>query len=227
MSKANNMRLAAFQHADSFFPSGAVSFSWGLETMCNQGLVSTKQDLHGFIRAQLINRWSGFERPALVHAHAAARDFDKLEALDWLIEAQTLAAEQRDGSQRMGTALLTIHSKLMTPGAQAYRARVHNGQAAGHLPVAQGLVWSGLGFDAGLAQQMAAHGLCTSLLGAAIRLAVIGHVDAQQVLAELHPLIEEVLSRPVPEPDALHSFVPQTDIASMNHETDDMRLFAN
>ncbi len=227
MSEPGTIPLAAFQHVDSFFPSGAVSFSWGLETMSNQGLISSRQDLLQFIRAQLANRWAVFERPVMVHAHTAAGDLEALAALDWRVEAQTLAAEQRGGSRRMGAALLAIHVKLETPDAEEYLSRIHENQGAGHLPVVQGLVWQRIGFDALLIQRMAAHALCTGLLSAAVRLAIIGHFDAQRILADLHPVIEGLLSEAVVEPDAIHSFVPQTDIASMNHETDEMRLFAN
>lgn len=221
------MSLAAFQHLDSFFPSGAVSFSWGLEELSNRGLVTTRQDLFDFICAQLTHRWAGLDRPVLVHGHAAAFDFEALIDLDWLVEAQTLAVEQREGSRRMGAALLAIHTKLSTPGAKDYASRVREGFAAGHLPVVQGLLWGRLEFDSQLIQRMAAHGLCTGLLSAAVRLSVTGHVDAQHVLADLHPVIEEILTQEVADPGVLHSFVPQTEIASMNHETDEMRLFAN
>lgn len=227
MSSPATIPLAAFQHVDSFFPSGAVSFSWGLETMSNCGLVSSRKELLQFVRAQLTNRWAVFERPAMMLAHASADDVDAMADLDWRVEAQTLAAEQRDGSRRMGAALLAIHVKLETPDAASYLSRVQDGLAAGHLPVVQGLVWQRLGFDVPLVQRMAAHALCTGLLSAAVRLAIIGHFDAQGVLTELHPVIEELVHEPAAGPDALHSFVPQTDIASMNHETDEMRLFAN
>jgi urease accessory protein len=36
--------LAALQHADSFFPSGTASFSWGLEALRADGLVRTADD---------------------------------------------------------------------------------------------------------------------------------------------------------------------------------------
>ena len=221
------MLLAAFQQVDSFFPSGAVSFSWGLETLCGRGLVATREDLYGFIRGQLRNRWAGFDRPILVHAHASAGDFEALAELDRRVEAQVLAGEQRDGSRRMGAALLSVHAKLGTPGADAYAGRVRRGDALAHLPVVQGLVWGRLGLDGRVIQLMAAHGLCTGVLGAAVRLSIAGHVDAQRVLADLHPVIEEVLRRDIVAPDAIHGFAPQTEIASMNHETDELRLFAS
>ncbi len=227
MTKSADMTLAAFQHADSFFPSAAVSFSWGLEALSNRGLVATRDDLSKFVNAQLIHRWAGFDRPVLVHAHAAAPELAALAELDFLVEAQTLAREQREGSRRMGAALLSVHAKLATPGAEDFLSDVQRGDACGHLAVAQGLVWRQLGFDAELVQLMAAHGMCTGLLGAAVRLAIIGHVDAQLILREMHRSVENVLAQPVCGPDALNSFVPQTEIASMNHETDDMRLFAN
>jgi urease accessory protein len=41
------------QHADSFFPSGATSFSWGLETLCAEGAIQSASDLNTFIEGQL------------------------------------------------------------------------------------------------------------------------------------------------------------------------------
>ena len=41
--------LNVLQHGDSFFPSGSVSFSWGLEAMAGSGSLATSDDVQAFI----------------------------------------------------------------------------------------------------------------------------------------------------------------------------------
>lgn len=219
--------LSALQHADSMFPNGAVSFSWGLEALCNRGIVGGKDDLADFLLAHVEGRWADLDRPVVAHALAAGKDLGRLTVLDTLVEAQSLGAELRLGSTRMGLALLNVHRGLKTPLAAEYLQLVQEGSGFGHIAVAQGMLWGQLGLDAAQAQVMSAHGLCTGVLGAAVRLSVIGHMDAQAIHAWLLPRIEEVLRQPLCPPDELHSFTPQLEIASMNHETDEMRLFVN
>lgn len=219
--------LSALQHADTMFPNGAVSFSWGLEALCNRGIVASRDDLAEFLLTQIEGRWADLDRPVVAHALAAGKDLDRLAVLDALVDAQSLGAELRLGSTRMGLALLNVHRRLKTPLAAEYRQLVQDGFGFGHIAVVQGMLWGQLGFDAAQAQVMSAHGLCTGILGAAVRLSVIGHMDAQAIHAWLLPRIEEVLRQPLCPPEALHSFTPQIEIASMNHETDEMRLFVN
>ena len=58
-----------------------------------------------------------------------------------------------------------------------------------------------------------------------VRLALIGPVEAQAMIAALRQVIAAVLARPCPERP--HAFVPAAEIAVMRHETGDARLFAN
>ena len=73
----------------------------------------------------------------------------------------------------------------------------------------------------------AAHSLCTGLASAALRLGLLGHLEAQQVLTQVQPTILELLVEPAPLPDQVHGFSPLAEIAVMRHETQDLRLFAN
>lgn len=227
MSDAGIIGLAVLQHADSMFPSGAVSFSWGLEALCSRGMITGRDDLRDFMTAQIEGRWADIDRPMIWHAYHAERDVDRICYLDALIEAQTLSVEQRLGSKRMGGAMLAVHTRLGTPMAVDLGEIVRAGGAYGHLPVMQGVLWRQLGLSAENALVMSAHGLCVGMLGAAIRLSVVGHMDAQKIHTQLLELIEHVLCRPLCEAEAAHSFIPQIEIASMNHETDEMRLFVN
>lgn len=219
--------LALLQYGDSFFPSGAVSFSWGLETLCEDGRVASAPDVLSFLHGQLRQRWASCDRPALAAAYGAAKVPDALVEIDRLLEAQSLAAELRDGSSQSGRALLGVHEKLATPGAAAYRALVRSGQAPGHLAVVQGLVGRGVGLALGALEALSAHTLSVGLLGAALRLGVIGHVDAQRALQEARDVTADILAGPAPELEAMSAFTPEAEIATMRHETAETRLFAN
>ena len=219
--------LAALQHADSFFPSGAVSFSWGLEALRADGLVRTADDVALFIAALLRHRWATGDRPVLAAAHAGGNDLEAVRALDQLQEALALAHELRTGSRRMGAALLGVHARLGTRHAATYRTWVLADRAPGHVAVMQGLVWRGVGLELEVALTIAAHGFCIGLIGAALRLGLLGHVEGQRCLAGLHGPIAQVLESPLPGVDEISSFAPACDIALMRHEVQPGRLFAN
>jgi len=215
------------QYGDSFFPGGAVAFSWGLEGLLADRAILGTGDVSRFVRSQLRSRWATADRGVLAAAFLAAEDHDAVARVDWFQEAISLPAGLRRGSRRAGAALLAVHARLATPGIEAYRAGVRQGAAPGHLAVAQGLVYHGVGLDLAEAMTVSAHGLCVSVLGAAIRLGLLGHIEAQSMLAEIRASIVELIERPIPSLGEISSFTPVTDIAIMHHETQPVRLFSN
>ncbi len=217
--------LAALQHGDSFFPSGSLAFSWGLETLRNDGLLRGAEDVEWFVLDQLRHRWATFNRPVLVAAHCVADDPESLVRIDRLVEAMSLAGEARDGSRRAGAALLSVHENLGTEGALAYHERVKARRAWGHLAVVQGLVWRGAGLDETAASAVSGHTLCVGLLGAALRLGSIGHLDSQRSLARLRNEIVKLSAVPAPALEDMCICTPEADVASMRHENESTRLF--
>ena len=220
-------RLALLQHGDSFFPSGAISFSFGLETLSEDGRIDSAPAVASFLEAQLQARWATFDRGALVAAHRAAPDSAAVARVDALLEAATLATELREGSRRAGRALLKVHADLGTAGAGAYRALVAKGEASGHTAAVQGLVWRGAGLDVTAAETLSAHTFATGILGAAIRLGLFGHIGAQRILQDARDLVVRLLQEPAPDLDDLCASTPEAEIAVMRHETAATRLFAN
>jgi urease accessory protein len=225
----NDLRdgLALLQFGDSFFPTGAASFSWGLETLRADGLVRDAADLDAFIAAQLEHRWADFDRPAVVAAHRAGPDLDLVLEVDRQVEAGTLAREAREGGRRIGAALLKIHADLGTPGASAYRERVLAGQAPGQMATVQGLIASACGLDETAACALSAYGVAVGIVSAAIRMAIVGHVDGQRILARQRERAALLAEAPPPDAAQLQAYTPMTEIAIMRHETGSGRLFAN
>ena len=235
VSTATNIisQLSALQHADSFFPSGAISFSQGLETLYADREVKDAATLATFVEGQLLYRWASMEAPALVLAHRSAGDLAALVEIDAEVEAMSLATELREGSRRAGVALLSVHEKLGTTPASAYRLLIAEKKAFGHLPVAQGLVWWATGMSEQDARAISAHLLCTGSVSAALRLGVIGHLDAQRVLLKVRHTVVQLLSAPLASAATgaqgfdFRAYTPATEIAAMRHEVNDARLFAN
>jgi len=219
--------LTALQHADSFFPSGSMAFSWGLEGLFADGNVRSAKDVRGFLEGQLWLRWATCDRVFLVAAHRAADDLAEVASIDRELAAMTLPREMRDGAGRAGAALLGVHLRLGTSRAGAYRRLVRDGTAPGHLPVVQGLLLGAIGLDERVSCGIAAHMLCVGIASAALRLGIVTHVEAQSVLSGLRDGVAALLAEPVPPIAEARMFVPGTDIASTHHETQAGRLFAN
>ena len=219
--------LGALQYADSFFPSGSIAFSWGLETLRADGQIVSAQQVAQFLEGQLVHRWASFDAPALVAAMRAGGKLDRLSEIDDLVEAMTLATELREGSRRAGGSLLKVHASLGTQGAAEYRQRIAVRKARGHLPVAQGLLWHATGLSEDACRAVSAHTLCTGVVGAALRLGMIGHLDAQKTMLQVRPVLVELLRLPAGDLEELCAYVPHAEIAAMRHEVQDGRLFAN
>jgi hypothetical protein len=74
--------MALLQYGDSFFPSGAISFSWGLEALVSEGRIISFADAWGFISGQLHGRWASFDLPLVIAAHRANSDLGAVLAHD-------------------------------------------------------------------------------------------------------------------------------------------------
>jgi urease accessory protein len=219
--------LAALQHGDSFFPSGTISFSWGMETLVAEGAITSAADVRRFVEGQLTSRWATSDRPALVATYRAADALDEVANIDNKLDILALSREMRDGGRRAGGALLDVHSSLNTPQAGAYRDLVRVGRAPGQLAVVQGLVWRGVQVSEEMACAISAHVVCTSFVAVAIRLGLISHIAAQRILTGMRPVICKLLAGPILPLDRAGAYMPAAEIAMMRHETSRVRMFAN
>ena len=219
--------LTVLQFGDSFFHSGAVSFSWGLEGLSASGAVSDAEDLRAFVVGQLRARWAEFDRAIVVAAHRARMSLDEVAAIDDQAETQTPCAELRSGSRRMGEAMLSVFTRLGIGEAGAYRDRVKACQAFGHLPAMQGYLWGRAGLSEENAVALSAHSFATGLLGAGIRLGCLSHIDAQRILIEARQEAARLAARPLPPIGALSAYGIEAEIAVMQHANNSLRVFAN
>ena len=219
--------LRSLQHGDSFFPAGAIAMSGGLETLVDERRIDSAHAVENFVTGQLQCRWATMERPIVVAASRTCKNLEVLRDIDTQVEAQTLAAELRLGSMRSGRALLQVHAGLDTNNAEEFRQLIQKDRAIGHNMVVQGLVWGNVGLSENLIEAMSAHTFCVGLLGASLRLGVIGHTNAQAVLGRLHEMISETLKETSIPLEGVSAFSPEQEIAVMRHENSTHRLFLN
>ncbi len=224
--------LAALQLADSAFPSGAYTLSHGLETLVEDGIVRDADDLGRCLRAALLGRAAAGDLAALIAAHRAAEpemDLPTMIAIDRRLAASKLAAEDRDGSRRVGGRLVVEARRLATsPALDGLGAAIAAGTTPGMAAVAFGVAAGALGIPCRPAALAAGNALTTALVGAGVRLGRIGHADAQRLLRGAGPLIRRAVD--VAESTdwrALRPSAPGLDIAVARHETATGRLFAS
>ncbi len=218
--------LTALQYGDGQFPGGGFAFSWGLEVMVAEGRLA-RAGFADYLGGQLLQRWGRCDRVLVAHAHAAAGDLAACQALDDLAEALATVEAARTGSRRAGLALLGTHVRLGTPGAAGLRALADGQQLQGHLPVVQGVVLAGTGLAAAAALAVSGYTAASAVATAAIRLGLIGHLDAQRALQQVRPLLATLADAPVPPTDAICTLVPEADLAMMRHADLSLRLFSN
>src|SRR5262249_1209967 len=123
MSLSIHEVLLALQLADSGFPSGAFTFSWGIEGLAADGLIEAKQDGLENVEEQLHFHWGGFDRVLLTAAHTKTHE-SELTAIDQQAEASMPMAPLRVGSRRAGRRLLGIFAEMGFARAQSYKERI-------------------------------------------------------------------------------------------------------
>jgi len=217
--------LLALQFGDSAFPSGGFAFSWGLEGLAADGLIDGEDDVAEIIAQQLTSRWACMDRILLGRAYAAV-DLDAVVRVDLLAEAATLSAPMRAGSRRAGRALLGVCARLGVEGVAAYRDAAAGDGRLGHLAVAQGVVFRAVGMTLAMAEALSGWAVVSGLTSAAVRLGLIGHVQALKMAGALRAVLSGLLAAAVPEAAELSSFTPIVDIAVTRNAQRDMRMFA-
>jgi urease accessory protein len=217
--------LLALQLADSGFPSGAFTFSWGLEGLAADGLIESKQDVLEIVEEQVTFRWACLDRVFLAEAHATIDELSMLE-IDRRADASIPMAPLRIGSRRAGRRLLGIFAEMGFARAKAYRELIGRTADLGHLPVVQGLVFreAGLGLEA--ATLVSGWTTVSGLVSAAVRLGLVGHRDAQSILTGQRATLARTVSMPLPAGAKPWSFTPLLDIAIARNAGRTGRMFA-
>jgi len=220
------MRLLQF--GDSILPVGAFSFSNALESAVERGVVHDPATLRDWVGTATRQAASG-DAIALLHAHRSAcrSDLAGVISADHAVLERKLNEEARTMSTRMGRKLGELGERVVRDARiDAWLGAVREGRSPGSFPVGLGVVFAALGADE--ADAFAAHqyGVASMILGAALRLMRVDHMDTQSILFAIDAAAPEAYtSIRDKDLDDMSAFAPMTDILAAVHASAHVRMF--
>jgi urease accessory protein len=211
------------------FPTGAFSFSHGLEAAVESGAVRDRVSLQDWIRAVLTAGSGRIDANILRDAHRAAAEED-IEAL-LLANRRGVAfratAEMALETTALGGAFLaTCRAAWSEPFLGRWAATLDKGDGAVCYAAAVGAATARADIPLDLALTGYLQAMAANLVSAGLRLGLIGQTDGQRILAALEPVIVATVAAALRrEPSQFGSATFAVELASMAHETQYSRLF--
>lgn len=212
------------------YPTGAFSYSHGLEWAVEAGEVRDVDELVDYVSAVLSRGGAWIDAVLFAHAWRAANDAAALDDLAQLAAAFRGSSETALESRQQAAAFLDVTRKAWPhPMLDAFAAR-NGGGVSGAAPLAHCIVVAltcaahAVPLEPALHAWL--HSVAANLVSAGTRLIPLGQTQAQIAIARLAPVITARVARAITtELDDLGSAVPLIDIGCMLHETQYTRLF--
>lgn len=219
--------LGIMQMSDSLFPAGMFAMSNGIESMHRAGDISTAADLEALLRSYLAHQTgpSDCAAAALAHRYAGEGNVGRIRDLDALYLASKSVLEAREASVRSGTQMLKCITEILRDDTvMACAEEIRNGGMSGAYPVSFGVCCRAMGISARGTAMAVSYGFVAGCVGAALRLGIIQHVEAQGIIHSLKPDMERA-ARDGCDSDTVWQFCPQAEILQMAHEDQDSKMF--
>jgi len=222
--------IGLIQISDSFFPSGLYSTSNGLESLFLQKKISTSAELVKLISVQIEHQVGPSDCVALANTVQLAerKSIGAILELDRTVFAMRGVRDMREASRRSGVQLLkTIRQTLPANVVlDKYFDSLESGTTPGMHPVSFGVCCNALGIDVKRSLLSFLYGFTVSMVGAALRLGIIQHVEGQQTIHQVKPVIADAVNANC-DKDAseMWQFSPQMEIYQMQHGLSDSRMF--
>ena len=193
------------------FPVGAFSYSHGLEWAISTGDVSDRDSAQAWIETCL--RRGAARTDAILMAQVmCGGDVDELDAL---ARALAPSRERALETEAQGAAFTATLAEAWggDPKPRAY-------------PIAVGIAAQAHDCQARETVSMYLQAFVANLVSACVRLVPIGQTDGQRVIAAMQAAIEEITAEALAATlDEIGGCAMLSDIASMRHETQSIRLF--
>ncbi len=208
------------------FPIGAFAYSHGLETAVEKRLVSDVNDLQSWL-TDLCQKGSlnnDLVLLSMVWRTVAENDRGRLREISELASALTPSAERSLEAHALGEAFITaVRTGWPCRHFDDWLKTVELPVA---YPVAVGLATSVHRMDKSFVLSVYATSVISNLLSSAIRLGIIGQSDGLKVQAHLEKVIDIQTHNLIDAgPDQLGGACLVSDLCSLQHETQEIRLF--
>jgi urease accessory protein len=216
------------------YPTGAFSYSHGMEWAVEYGTVSTLSGLLDFITAVLrrgggwvdavlfAHAWRAADQPQATWERSARAQFRDLAELAGAFRATSETALE---SRQQGSAFMDVTLKAWPhPRLVEIAADLRGWPVAQSIAVAAACATHRID----LANSLSAFVqlIAANLVSAGARLVPLGQTDAQIAVARLAPTIASVAARAMTTPlDDLGTCAAALELFSMRHETQYTRLF--
>lgn len=208
------------------YPVGAYTYSHGLETAVEEGLVTSSDDLALWLDVVLRHGSGQSDAIFLKLAWQAVVDGEeaRLSSLAEHAMAFQPAAELRLETAQQGRAFLLATGKAW-PCPALDRLQAARLPALPY-PVAVGVACAGHGIALRWSLTGYLHGFVANLVSAGVRLIPLGQNAGLAVLARLEQAIGDITETALESgPDDLSSAAPMVEWCAMRHESQYTRLF--
>jgi urease accessory protein len=216
--------LTLLQLTSPALPVGAYSYSEGLETLVDRGLIKSAADLQTWLTESLATGSIGIEAAILIRAHRAWTKGDQQNVIYWnhWLSATRETAELQQQNWQMGRSLLKLLQNLYPQSDWSGWSMAENWNMAVIFALAAGLAE----IDEYTAVLGYLHSWASNLVSAGVKLIPLGQTAGQKLVLQLAEPIRMSADRSLTLPDdQLFSCSWGLAIASMTHETQYSRLF--
>ena len=222
--------LGVMQLSDSFFPTGIFATSNGLEFLFKEKKIQGMTDLIEIIKTNIIQQIGPTDCVALANVVDGANknDFDKVIEADKIVFATKPIKEIRNASTRSGVQLIKCVSEFVSGDKilNQYKDYITKNKAHGVFPVAFAVCCNALEIKKEKSMAMMLYGFTVGIVGAALRLGLIQHIEGQKIIHSIKPIISQTIkeysNKSLLE---MWQFAPQVDVVQMSHEKMDSKMF--
>jgi urease accessory protein len=180
-----------WQLVDSAFPAGGFAHSFGLEAAWQQGEVRAAA-LPAFVRDTVAQAAHG-SLPFAVRAHEDPGD---LRAIDERCDAFLRNAVANRASRVQGRAWLgTVERSFPSPAIRKLCDSIRSNGGPRHFAPMFGATLRALEVDRREASRLFLFGVARGTFSAAVRLGIVGTMDAQRLLGECGVALDRALER--------------------------------
>ncbi len=216
--------LSLLQLVSPVLPVGAYSYSEGLETLVEQGVIQDAKTLQDWLINELSHGSIRVETALMIRGYRSFLEQDLEQLNDWnrWLSANRETKELRQQSWQMGQSFLYL-LKALNPELNSTIKQIH-------LPCNYAIAFS-LGvyaWQVNLTESVMGYlwSWQTNLVNAGVKLIPLGQTAGQQILFDLNPHLIEIAPAILTLKDEdLSSCSWGLALASMAHETQYSRLF--
>jgi len=193
------------------------------------GEVSDASGVESFLRAYLEGCAAPTDAVAVICSRLDAMrgNLDACVELDVTLDAMKMPSELRDASRQMGRQTLRAATHLANdPLLEEFAKSVAAEKTPGHHSLIFGMIGGLQDWDPLAMTSAYLYSTSAAMVGAALRLMPLGQLAGQRILWNVQPLIAALAADAQDKTqEQMWSFAPALEIASMQHERLDARLF--